>query len=104
MKLILILIFALQSAVASAVAVTIHGAGLYSCGEWTVATPNNRGQFIPWLQGYLSGLSAALQRDVLQGTDRDAVVAWMDNYCRAHPLDKVADGAMRLFIELDKRK
>jgi hypothetical protein len=42
--------------------------------------------------------------DLLQDTDADAIASWMDNYCRAHPLDPIDTAADQLAAELLKRK
>ena len=32
--------------------------------------------------------------------DADAISAWMDNYCQAHPLDSIAKAADQFTLEL----
>ena len=57
-----------------------------------------------WVAGYLSGSNVeADQPDVLVGTDFDGLMAWIDNYCRANPLDLVGTAALKLFDELKSR-
>jgi hypothetical protein len=41
--------------------------------------------------------------DVLVGTNFDGLMAWIDNYCRANPLDLVGTAALKLFDELKSR-
>jgi hypothetical protein len=38
--------------------------------------------------------------DVLRGLDANAIVTWMDNYCREHPLDQISTAASDLMMEL----
>jgi hypothetical protein len=33
----------------------------------------------------------------------DAVISWMDNYCKAHPLDTIADAAGELVRALEEK-
>jgi hypothetical protein len=82
-------------AVAPALAQTyyaIMGAGLELCGAWTEARQQNKAE-VPehWLLGYLSGIASesVSGTDPLNGMDAEAVFAWVDNYCRAHPLDTI---------------
>jgi hypothetical protein len=91
----------------SASAVSIRGPA--SCGRWVKDRaepnkPNVREEFDKtWLLGFLSGLTAASNIDVLKDPDVESLYLWMDNYCKAHPLDGVDDGAGKLFDELAKR-
>jgi hypothetical protein len=92
-------------------AVRVFGAGLSSCGEWTTARAQQNSfsnlVFSSWLLGYLSGINEALnafkKADVLMSHDAQGLLAWMDNYCRANPLDKVKRAADELLAELLKR-
>ena len=101
MKLILTLLFALQSTAALALAVEIMGPGFSTCGTWSKSQDHQL--FMSWTNGYLSGLSVARQRNVLKSVDFAAIEAWMNNYCQANPLDKVIDAATALFDELNSR-
>jgi hypothetical protein len=79
---------------------TMMGLGNASCGSWTAArraprpgvpSPHEHEQ---WVLGFLSGIGAGGPgMNPLNGVDGDAVWGWMDNYCQAHPLDKVRDAA-----------
>lgn len=46
----------------------------------------------------------ALRQDLLEGVDSSAVLAWMDNYCRAHPLETIVVGATALRRELEGKR
>lgn len=46
-----------------------------------------------WVVGFLSGVGFEGVEDPLNGVDSDAVWAWMDNYCRADPLDSIGKAA-----------
>ena len=69
-----------------------------TCGTWTAERKSST-QWLSagnWVLGFMSGPASALDRDLLGGLDSEAVMGWMDNYCRAHPLDQIAVGATRL--------
>jgi hypothetical protein len=53
-----------------------------------------------WLLGYLSGIAAAKNIDLLQGAERKSLFLWMDNYCQKNPLKRISDGAHDLASEL----
>jgi hypothetical protein len=90
-----------------------YGAGTQSCGQWLAsrlhgqevlphqsdANPNN----LSWVLGWLSAAGYYLP-SALRDTDPDAVAAWVDNYCREHPLEKLQVAAASLVDELSKTK
>jgi hypothetical protein len=91
-------------------ATMIAGEGTGSCGEWMHLRQEGGFKPIPaqaWILGYLSGANIWSGSpdfpDILRETDNDSLFAWIDNYCQAHPLEKVADAANQLTIELTKR-
>jgi hypothetical protein len=89
----------------------IFGQGMNSCGGWTQARQSRSvsgGLSAQWVAGYLSGMnvqSTSLdpQDDPLLGTDFDGLMAWIDNYCRSHPLEAIAVAAGKLMDELQAR-
>jgi hypothetical protein len=76
---------------------TAAGLGAVSCGAWTAARRDRQaGDVEQWILGFLTGmadLAASVpvqsKMDPLSGVDAEAVWAWVDNFCRAHPLEKV---------------
>jgi hypothetical protein len=71
------------------------GLGSSSCGTWTAArNGGNAWGYEQWVLGFLTGIGSAAPNikalggtlDPLRGTDYAGVLAWFDNYCRAHPL------------------
>ena len=63
-----------------------------------------------WVAGYLSGANVeaganvdATEPEALIGTDFDGLMAWIDNYCQANPLDKVVEAAQALLQTLRSR-
>jgi hypothetical protein len=98
----------------------IMGGGTVRCGEWTrlrVFSDSQRGhvvevaslyQLYAWIDGYVSGVNVASgetrQPDMLMSKPQGAgLYAVIDNYCKANPLDTVADATMVLVRELRKR-
>jgi hypothetical protein len=82
---------------------TVFGAP--DCGTWV---QNQSFLYRAWLLGFMSG-----KNNIWMGTPADPlqsiqsgqqIILWMDNYCRAHPLDNVVDGANALWHELVNRK
>src|SRR4051794_30326325 len=75
-----------------------------SCGTWS-AERKTREIWLyggNWVLGFMSGAASALNRDFLDDLDSEAVLAWIDGYCRAHPLDKIANAANK-FLEQRSR-
>jgi hypothetical protein len=52
-----------------------------------------------WVLGFLSGIGFKGQAEdnPLQGTDNDGVFAWIDDYCRAHPVENISDAASAFY-------
>jgi hypothetical protein len=73
------------------------GLGTASCGAWTAARRDRQALgYEQWLLGFLSGFAdlaasdcpCPAKMDPLRGVDAQGVWAWIDNFCRAHPLDE----------------
>lgn len=86
------------------------GAG-YTCGGWTQGKNKNDAYeqigARAYAVGYLSGANIHSSRpDLLKpGVGSvEAYMGWIDNYCRANPLDSIADAADALMDELAKRR
>jgi hypothetical protein len=68
------------------------GAASMSCGAWTAARHENKPlswMSEQWVLGFLTGVGYAANQygiDSLNGVDDQGVWAWVDNYCRDHPL------------------
>jgi hypothetical protein len=95
---------------------TVFGEGLRSCGEYIEATEAEKKlrpptaqpdavysrdfqSFVDFTDGYLSGANS---KDVAQygrlaeGTDHAGRMAWLQNYCRTHPIDGFIKALIRL--------
>ena len=78
--------------------------GSVDCGEWTQQNLNSNKA---WLLGFLSGLNAdysAHKNALAQLTSADQAISWVNNYCRANPLNSVVEAAYLLMKELKQRK
>jgi hypothetical protein len=86
----------------------IKGAGAESCGTWVAEIGTNPGarENHQWVLGYVTAFNRfglGTDADVSKGADPPGLIAWIDNYCRTHPLDTVETGAARLIDELQQR-
>ena len=77
------------------------GQGTAACGFWTASrhdgVASNAEQ---WILGFLSGIAYATRGKVnpLHKMDDQAVWDWIDNYCKAHPLDLIANAAGKFAV------
>lgn len=101
-KAVLIIISILVSTTAFAV----DTRGVRSCGVWIKERQNGRGGISSqtWLVGYLSGLAVGSGKDFMNGTDNDSIYLWVDNYCRANPLEHLLSAGEELATELIRKK
>lgn len=100
----LIVLTILSCFIASAHAQPVWIEGTLDCGQWTEARKQNRAMTIEaYLVGFLSGVASGSKKEFWRAkggqTSRQAVYAWMDNYCQADPLENVIFAAIRLFNE-----
>jgi hypothetical protein len=84
----------------------IYGQGTLSCEEWG----KDRAQSTPvlglslhpaqvaWVLGFVTG--ASVTGPYLLKTDRAGIEQWIDSYCAANPLTKVAEAAVLLVVAL----
>jgi hypothetical protein len=97
-----LVIVLISSAISSAAeAYTSAGSGTASCGAWTAARRDRQALNLEqWILGFLTGVAdLAASRgvtvpgkvDPLNGVDVQAVWAWVDNFCHAHPLETVIE-------------
>jgi len=51
-----------------------------------------------WVVGFVSGANMFTENDIIDRPEVDyaALMAWMGNYCNAHPLDTVQVAAFKL--------
>jgi hypothetical protein len=86
---------------------SIIGVGAQTCGTWTQSRHSPMdAAVVQWVLGYISSANMYEPNtpDFIQGTDYNAIIAWMDNYCRVHPLDRIDIAALALVGELLAKK
>jgi hypothetical protein len=95
----------------------IMGAGKTSCGDWlryrslldrpeNLKEVANSYQVQAWVDGFLSGFNVAKAGgpDILSSKPpAPDLYSWVDNYCRAKPLNVVGDAVLVLAKELESR-
>jgi hypothetical protein len=94
----LILVVGLMAGTVEAQAAHMVGLGGNSCGSWTASRRVTSAALSEqWILGFLSGLGWEGKNDPLVNMDAKGVWAWIDNYCSAHPIEKIADAAGAFF-------
>jgi hypothetical protein len=83
------------------------GAGGHSCGTWLETRQNQDAARVgreSWVLGYVSGANSSKDGDdFLVEPDAQAIFAWLDNYCRQHPLERLVKASSMLIDELKMR-
>lgn len=75
--------------------------GVPSCGEWVNRHSTNDGAAMEeWLLGFLSGLAAGKNIDLLKKVQKEYLYLWIDNYCQANPSGRVDNAAHDLADQL----
>lgn len=85
----------------------VLGNGISSCGTWTKERQTdavNSALLTQWVAGFLSGMNVPNATDVLVDKDYDGLMGWIDNYCRANPLNSVGIASAALMYELRSRQ
>jgi hypothetical protein len=83
--------------------VNIEGSGV-NCSTWTDGRKTNRSQYFEnYSLGFLDGMTMATQFEFWQADGNElrpsAVFAWIDNYCKNHPLDALTVALAQLYEE-----
>jgi hypothetical protein len=99
---------------------TEYGEGTVSCGTYVQAAERQRisGSSVRYLQftgftnGYLTalnwmasavGVQDGTYKNIMQGTDLEGQMLWLENYCRQHPLSDFGVAVSELVIVLTKQ-
>jgi hypothetical protein len=111
---------ALSAGQASGREYVIWGQGSASCGEYVQAADAERKErpanakpdtvydrnyqaFVGFADGYLSGVNAVLSDGMVgKHSDHAGRMAWLENYCRAHPLSQYVEAVGSLWDDLSK--
>lgn len=80
-----------------------------SCGYWSEQRRQTTGRsqmWEGWILGFISGLNVfgANNGNVAPGLQADGLLGWIDQYCSAHPLDRVTLAGFKLVDELKRRE
>jgi hypothetical protein len=70
-----------------------------SCSTWTITSKQSYESqvYSKWVFGFISGINLENPSgDFLQGRDADGLIAWIDNYCRSNPLNRITQAAVEL--------
>jgi len=81
------------------------GMSQLSCARYLSDLSTNRrfeAAYSWWVAGFVTGTNLAKGR--LLSTDNEAHIAWLKQYCQAHPSDLFANAAVELDRELDTRR
>lgn len=86
----------------------VVGIGISSCGHWTEVRKLGADSWpamniASWVAGYVTAINRVKAGSIVGRADVEAIDAWIDNYCAAHPLDDVAKATDMLVVELKKR-
>lgn len=91
------------SASAQALNPTLWGYGVRSCPDYEQASaaadagnPAEYQRYQDWAAGFVSGLSLALDEDVLSGSGIETLMRRTLNHCKAHPEDDYFSATMNL--------
>lgn len=96
-----------------AAGVATWGIGQISCGRFIQERERRTGSHGPydatfrqWLLGFITALnwSDPRRRDLLEGSDAEGAMLWVENHCRAKPLDTFFDAALALRQELSNKQ
>lgn len=81
----------------------IYGIGLNTCGQWLEKRrdPVTDIALGAWLGGFMTGRPVV--RAGAEAPRLRDMTLWIDNYCRSHSLDEVAQAAEALTTELQSR-
>lgn len=87
-----------------------YGYGAQGCGKFVEATDQKKAGdsyssdlFMSWMAGFASYSSGLSGSETLKGTDATSVQLWLENYCRAHPLERFFSAVTHLLQELAEK-
>ena len=106
---LIVLPFACQARPNQEGAYEVLGVGTIACEVWTKdrADKGSDRNFIngAWLQGYLTAVNVFGDgpSHLAKGTDAEAIMTWIDNYCAQHPGDSLTVAAKALVNELTEK-
>lgn len=88
--------------------------GMPDCGQWFSGTQIQKQNSRAWVMGWLSGVNNSFNVDTAKGQIRpdflkqirsaDQIFLFVDNFCRANPLEDVSAAADQLMADLISKK
>ncbi len=86
----------------------IVGAGTLSCGAWLEKREKEDWEsrlLLEWVHGYISSHNEYVEgmANVIEGVGIDSLNAWIDDYCRNHPLEDLHIAAEALIEHFESR-
>lgn len=80
---------------------TAYGSGVSSCGAYLGARQTGTdASYISWTLGYMTAVGRFNPSRHMKESDYQAFSAYLDGYCREHPLEKFGDAVGALANEL----
>ncbi len=91
----------LLSQVSFSQGISIWGAGQESCGRWTSLRGDENADEVlkQWILGFLSGSNWRTRDQQAKPPDTDAVIAFVDRYCKNNPLHRILQAGVALIQE-----
>ncbi|MBB6185767.1 hypothetical protein [Rhodanobacter sp. MP7CTX1] len=87
--------------IVSARGYTVYGAGAASCGTWTTDRAHHLdADLLGWVAGFVTASGYYDVDGALKQEDTNALDAYVDAYCAAHPLDRVEIATQHLVDDL----
>jgi len=94
--------------------VLVRGAGQETCAKWLRERANwitgSSHAYLNWILGFIAAYNdfvhtqePANSAGIDSGMESDPLVAWIDQYCRAHPQDAIYAVSTALINDLKKR-
>lgn len=90
---------------------TVFGVGHSSCGNYIELKRDSvseweRSAQRSWLGGYITAFNFLTPgtKNILNGTDLNGAMGWIENWCRTNPLKSFSDAARMLVLELQPTK
>jgi hypothetical protein len=83
--------------------VTIYGAGLNACKDYSESKDQASPDIVAytdWLSGYLSGVNTTSnhRNNFLSHDDLESAMSWLGDFCREHPTQRLAEAAWMLIL------
>ena len=80
--------------------------GPISCGKFIENLKTGGSPYMLWVAGYLTAYNALVPDtfDVLGNSDMASVKLWLENYCKANPLEKLPTAMEVLINELRPKR